>query len=111
MPVNLRQRAARETANGSSCHGRAQRTLQAACSYPISAPIKITREEFEEAMIASSLLKQKQDTELREAASLALRTIDDTLRHVEMRKGERAALEKVSEILRKVKQKSQSRKG
>jgi len=85
-------------------------TKMAKAKRPISAPIKITREEFEEAMIASSLLKQKEDTELREAASLALRTIDDTLRHIEMRKGERAALEEVSEILRKVLRKSQSRK-
>ena len=68
---------------------------------PVSAPIKVTREEFEDALIFSSITKQKKDTELREAADLALRTIGDTLRQVTMKDGERKALEKVSQILRR----------
>jgi len=72
----------------------------------VSAPINITREEFEEALMASSLMKEKRDTQLREAADLALRTIGDTLRQVTMKRGERKALEEVSEILRKALRKS-----
>jgi len=73
---------------------------------PVSAPINVTREEFEEAMMASSLLKEKQNTGLREASGVALRTIDDTLRQVTMKAGERKALEEVSGILRKALHKS-----
>jgi len=72
----------------------------------VSAPINITREEFEEALMASSLMKEERDTQLREAADLALRTIGDTLRQVTMKRGERKALEEVSEILRKALRKS-----
>lgn len=68
---------------------------------PVSALIKVTREEFEDALIFSSITKQKKDAELREAADLALRTIGDTLRQVTMKDGERKALEKVSQILRR----------